>query len=101
MKKKIKISFFYLCLLLLFNTANGNECFPKKINKISDLDEVMKVCNHNDKILIKFNSQVEVEYLIVKLCNLNFSLYYNFEKNIIISRDPYSKLVCVYDEKLN
>ena len=92
--KSLKI---FIIVILFNNFANAKICKPKIIKNKSEIQEKLKICDEGDKILIMHDIKVRSDELILKLCNLKYTIIQNEDVKIIHKRDSGLSIVCIYN----
>ena len=87
----------FFIILLFNNFAYAKICKPKIIKNKSEIQEKLKICYEGDKILILHDIKVRSDELILKLCNLKYTIIQNEDVKIIHKRDSGLSIVCIYN----
>ena len=94
MNEKIIIFFIFF---LYFENAHSKICKPKIIKSQKEITEKLKICDKGDKLLILYDVKVDSKELILKLCDLRFSVITDDEINIVQKRNSGLSIVCIYN----
>tara|TARA_B100000886_G_scaffold334909_1_gene291153 strand:+ start:496 stop:792 length:297 start_codon:yes stop_codon:yes gene_type:complete len=94
MNEKIIIFFIFF---LYFENALSKICKPKIIKSQKEITEKLKICDNGDKLLILYDVKVDSKELILKLCDLRFSVITDDEINIVQKRNSGLSIVCIYN----
>ena len=76
---------FILLFLLSFSSIHSSNklCSPKLIKSYDEIKNKLKICDPGDKIIVKYNYNLQKEILISQICDLRFSVISNtLDENI-------------------
>ena len=77
--------------------SNQRTCEPDIINKYSNVQEKLKVCDKGNRIIIRHSYNLSSEILIGRLCDLKFTVLLDKNKRKIInSKQQQPDFVCIY-----
>ena len=77
--------------------SNQRTCEPDIINKYSNLQEKLKVCDKGNRIIIRHSYNLSSEILIGRICDLKFTVFVDKNKSKIInSMQQQPDFVCIY-----
>ena len=91
-----------LLAILLFIPSNVNSDITKKvcitniIKNYEDLEENLKICDPGNRVLLNFNYSLSPEYLITNLCDLRFSVIFDFKKETFNTKNVSNAISCIY-----
>ena len=98
-----KISLFILVFNMYFlqnqvsSMNNNRTCEPDIINKYSNVQEKLKVCDKGNRIIIRHSYNLSSEILIGRLCDLKFTVLLDKNKSKVInSKKQQPDFVCIY-----
>ena len=97
----------FITYILIFNIyflqnhvssmSNQRTCEPDIINKYSNLQEKLKVCDKGNRIIIRHSYNLSSEILIGRLCDLKFTVLHDKNKSKVInSKKQQPDFVCIY-----
>ncbi|MAY90849.1 MAG: hypothetical protein CMN00_06705 [Rickettsiales bacterium] len=89
---------FLIFVITFFNTKLlfSKTCEPKIIKHIDDIKDNLKICNPGDRIIIKYKYSLSKEILIGNICNLKYSIVFDYESETINVRSSNPSFVCIY-----
>ncbi len=77
--------------------SNQRTCEPDIINKYSNVQEKLKVCDKGNRIIIRHSYNLSSEILIGRLCDLKFTVLLDKNKSKVInSKQRQPDFVCIY-----
>ncbi|MBC33503.1 MAG: hypothetical protein CMN01_02615 [Rickettsiales bacterium] len=85
-----------LIVFLSFDIADAKVCKPKIIKSYKEINEKLKICDKGDKLLLMHDVKVDSKELILKLCDLKFTVITDDEINVIQKRQSGISIVCIY-----
>lgn len=84
-------------LLFSYKQVYAKICQPSIIKKQSDVKEKLKECDTGDKILVKYDIKINTDDLILKVCNLKYTVIHKDEVKTIYKRDSGLSIICIYE----
>ncbi len=94
----------YLIIIFLFffpNFSFSKTCKPKIIKVQTEIEEKLKICDKGDKILVLYDIKVDANDLILKICDLKYTIISRDETKIIYKRNSGLSLICIFDPSFN
>ena len=85
-----------LIVCLSFNIVHAKICKPKIIKSYKEINEKLKICDEGDKLLLLHDVKVDSKELILRLCDLKFTIITDNEINVIQKRQSGISIVCIY-----
>ena len=89
---------FFIFLFIDYNlvTADIKQkiCSPKLIKNYKNIQDILKICDKGDKIIIQHNFNLSSEILIGKVCDFRYQIVFDSEKEKILKPD--ANFVCIY-----
>ena len=85
-----------LVVFLSFSIAHAKICKPKIIKSYKEINEKLKICDKGDKLLLLHDVKVDSKELILRLCDLKFTIITDDEINVIQKRQSGISIVCIY-----
>ena len=77
--------------------SNQRTCEPDIINKYSNVQEKLKVCDKGNRIIIRHSYNLSSEILIGRLCDLKYTVLHDKNKSKIVnSKLQQPDFVCIY-----
>ncbi len=92
--KSLKI---FIIVVLFNNFANAKICKPKIIKNESEIQEKLKICDKGDKILVLHDIKVRSDELILKLCDLKYTIIQKEDSGVIHKRNSGLSIICVFN----
>tara|TARA_B100000579_G_C22740494_1_gene808861 strand:+ start:687 stop:977 length:291 start_codon:yes stop_codon:yes gene_type:complete len=92
--KSLKI---FIIVILFNNFANAKICKPKIIKNESEIQEKLKICDKGDKILVLHDIKVRSDELILKLCDLKYTIIQKEDSGVIHKRNSGLSIICVFN----
>ena len=89
----------FIFIFLIFSEIGfaRNICKPPIIKSEKEIEEKLKMCNRNDKLLLYFDVKLRSEDLIIQLCNLEHTIITKTENSIIHKRGSGLTIICIYE----
>ena len=84
-------------LLFHYDQALSKNWQTSIIKNQSDVKEKLKECDIGDKILVKYDIKVNTDDLILKICNLKYTVIHKDEVKTIYKRDSGLSIICIYE----
>lgn len=89
----LKLVFF---LSFFHNIAIADVCDTLIIKDLKKIKEQTKTCRPGNKILIRYDTKIEKEILILNLCDLKYSIVEHESVENITKRKSAHKIVCIF-----
>ena len=94
------INIFILISVFFFgffhNKATADVCDTLIIKDLKKIKEQTKTCRPGNRILIRYDTKIEKEMLILNLCDLKYSIVEHESVENITKRNSGHKIVCIF-----
>ena len=93
---KIFISMTVFFFSFFYTKAFADVCETSIIKDLKKIKEQTKTCRPGDRILIRYDTKIEKEILILNLCDLKYSIVKHESVENITKRNSGHKIVCIF-----
>ena len=90
--------FIFFFILLTSNLSIAKKiCKPPIIKSENEIQEKLKICDKGDKILVLHDIKVRSDELILKLCDLKYTIIQKEDSGVIHKRNSGLSIICIYN----
>ncbi len=83
------------------NFSFSKTCKPKIIKVQNEIEEKLKICDRGDKLLVLYDIKVDANDLILKICDLKYTVISRDETKTIYKRNSGLSLICIFNPSFN